>query len=190
MKSLFRLSSRGSSSQEDDSLNGSDPLAPPCISQLFTDAALYENLLVREGCWGKGCRRADSSGVDGFANLVGRDLDPSEQATIVADRLTKLTVTGDHWTSEELTAEPDSYASDETLIDTDSQTSKSSQSSTDSKNWTPAPKELIHLFAEEFGALAAEGEEEELIFEADVGLFLDVVLLVRNLIASLATFVD
>src|ERR1700733_12325806 len=99
-------------STDEDSLDSS-PNGDTSISTIYRDAAAYKELLVREGCIfrkkrGSNVERHES--VDGFDQLVGRDLSPCEQA--IAARLAKISVTGDHWTGEELTAEPGSYVDD------------------------------------------------------------------------------
>jgi len=84
---------------------------------------------------------------------------------------------GSHST-EELSGEPDSYLDD--TPDSQTVSSVSSQTSDEGKPWKPTSKELIQLLVEEFGALATEDEPEEIIFETDAGLFLDVAIVVCN----------
>jgi len=171
MSSSSNMSRSSTSTSDDDSLNNTEG-NPRSIFHIFNDAAQYGKLLARADS-------EDSGSVNGFAKLVGRDLTPSEQA--IASRVTKLSVAGNTWTTEELSGEPDSYL-DDTPPDTDSQTvsSVSSQTSDEGKPWKPTSKELIQLLVEEFGALATEDEPEEIIFETDAGLFLDVAIVVCN----------
>jgi len=160
-------SSTSTSTSDDDSLNNTEG-NPRSIFHIFNDAAQYGKLLARDS--------EDSDSVNGFAKLVGRDLTPSEQA--IASRVTKLSVAGNTWTTEELSGEPDSYLDD--TPDSQTVSSVSSQTSDEGKPWKPTSKELIQLLVEEFGALATEDEPEEIIFETDAGLFLDVAIVVCN----------
>ena len=111
----------------------------------------------------------------GSTNLLVTISPPvSEPSPLAWPRYLSLAITG---TSGELTAEPGSFVDDVPVSDASDSLSVGSQS-TDSKYWKPAPKELIQLFVEEFGELAPEGEEEEVILEADAALFVDVAIVV------------
>lgn len=179
-----------SSSGDDDSLN-SDP-DQPVISKLFTDAALYNKFLDEQGCTEFWSTQGGDSSIPGFADLVAAGLSSPEKA--ITGRLAKLSVKGDSWVSSETTSEPESY-------DTDSETDESSgqktlqdevqelerleptpvlprSSTLDGEKWKLEPDEIVNLLVEEFGPLAAEGEQENLIIEADGAFFhQDVVIL-------------
>jgi sterol 3beta-glucosyltransferase len=126
--------------------------------------------------------------------LIARGLNCPEKA--ITGRLAKLAVTGDSWTSGELTSEPDSYDADsDSEESTDLNTPQDEEvkepakvestpvlprsSTLDGEKWKLAPDEIVNLLVEEFGPLAADGEEEKAIIEADGGFFhQDVAILV------------
>jgi sterol 3beta-glucosyltransferase len=179
----FKFTRNSQSSRDsDDSLADSVDSNPPSISRIFADAALYDDVLVQQGCTQSKLSEGDLHVASGFAKLVGRDLTPSEKA--IAGRLTKLSVTGDHWAADELTEEPESYADSETSSDPEPHTASSTASSLSSdgyyKAWKPEPEELIQLFVDEFGALAVGDEKEEVVFETDAALFMDVIVVVSD----------
>lgn len=176
--------SSGASSGDDDSLNN-DP-DQPVISKLFSDAALYDKCLAEHGLYAQGAANC----ISGFVDLIGGDLTSPEKA--VTNRLAKLSVTGDSWTSTELTSDPESYDTDSDSESTGLKSPDSVQveptpvlprsSTLDGERWKLEPEEIVNLLVEEFGALTAEGEEEKAIIEADGALFhQDVLILVREL---------
>lgn len=184
---------QSSGSGDDDSLN-SDP-DQPVISKLFSDAGLYDKFLAEHGNEGLDSAQAGANGIAGFADLIASGLNTPEKA--IAGRLAKLSVTGDSWTSGELTSEPESYDTDSDTEDSlvlktppDEASAEESvegeptplprSSTLDGEKWRRCSTETIKLLIEEFGPLAQEAEEQEkLIVEADGAFFhQDVAILV------------
>lgn len=144
---------------------------PPTISSLYGDAAEFEKVLVHSGCIDSRC--PDKNGSNGFADLVGQDLNKSEQAA--AGRLTRLSATQLSWTSSDDTDTSEESEGEELFADgpvihrvkTD-----------DDDPWKLEPAEIIDLLVEEFGPLAADGEEEKLVLEIDGCLIYDALIIV------------
>jgi len=152
--------------------------------------------LAEHGNEGLDSTQEGANGIAGFADLIASGLNTPEKA--ITGRLAKLSVTGDSWTSGELTSEPESYDTDsdteESLVfktppdevgaeeSVKSEPTPLPRSSTlDGEKWRRCSTETIKLLIEEFGPLAQEGgeEEEKLIVEADGAFFhQDVVILV------------
>jgi sterol 3beta-glucosyltransferase len=174
--------SRQSSSADGTFTNGS-----PALPRLFSDASLYKTFLNEHGSDRSGNSKDKNEVVKGFTELVAVDLDADSPEKAIAGRLAKLAVTEDSW----LDAEPESSGSDSDVTEESSQddskneegrplTSSASRSSTvDGEALKLAPDEIVNLLIQEFGPLAAEGEEEKLILEADSAWIHDVVILVR-----------
>jgi sterol 3beta-glucosyltransferase len=184
---------QSSGSGDDDSLN-SDP-DQPVISKLFSDAGLYDKFLTEHGNEGLDSAQEGANGIAGFADLIASGLNTPEKA--ITGRLAKLSVTGDSWTSGELTSEPESYDTDSDTEDSlvlktppDEASAEESvegeptplprSSTLDGEKWRRCSTETIKLLIEEFGPLAQEAEEQEkLIVEADGAFFhQDVAILV------------
>lgn len=179
---------------DDDSL--SDSLNdmhwhPPSISQIYTDAAQYDKVLVQGGCTRRSSTDSEAGSSDlqpgGVTNLIGRDLERPTQDN-VHDQLAKLSVTGDTFISSELNEEPESYDDSESIspsedqsFDLDLEVTPEGTSTPDSESWRLSPVEVVDLLVQEFGPLTDEtdpDDREELIVETDAGLFQDVVILV------------
>lgn len=172
-----------------------DPTKGSALSGLFFDACLYDKFLAECGSKPR-CskffrsRSNASEVVQGFADLVAGDLDSPEKA--IAGRFAKLSVAGESLSDAVPSPELDSYDASSDSSDSSAQdevkkvpevkppvTPDASGSLTaDDKDWQLAPDEVVNLLVQEFGPLAADGEEEKLIIEADGALFQDVIILV------------
>jgi sterol 3beta-glucosyltransferase len=159
------------------------------LSGLF-DASLYDKFLVECGskprCPFFSSRSKGSAVVEGFADLVAGDLDSPEKA--IAGRFAKLSVAGESLSDESISPEVESIDTGSDSSDSshpeavkkkeDPVTPDASDSQTaDSDTWELAPDEVVNLIVQEFGPLAADGEEEKLIIESDGALLQDVVIL-------------
>lgn len=161
------------------------PPNTPLITQLYTEAAEFEKVLVRSGCIKSRCK--SGCGSNGFADLVGQFLSKREQAA--ANRVVQLSAGADSWfPDEQARYDGDDEGEDRSFSD----------SSDDKKEFGPPiihrasdekssesllkmePSEIVDLLVEEFGALATEGEEEKLILETDGSLVHDVAIVVRS----------
>jgi sterol 3beta-glucosyltransferase len=137
-------------------------------------------VLSNTGCILSRC--SEPNGVNGFHDLVEKDLDVSEQA--IVGRLTKLRVAGDTWIAGDLTAEPESYDAADQVSPVDDLEPKAPilhrvVVTSEEESWKLGPDEIVHLLVQEFGPLAEEGEEEKLILETDGCLIHDVVIVVH-----------
>jgi hypothetical protein len=163
------------------------------ISQMFSDAALYEKILsacpetLNSGL----CFNADDQTLPlclgGFNQLIGRDLGDVERA--VTDQLAKLSV--NNWAP----STDDPFGGD--ISEEERGEATSSDDSEDKKEAPPSepqtlqeeeeppgepkltPEEVVDLLEQEFGALAPPGEEK-LLLETDAAFFNDVVILVSR----------
>jgi sterol 3beta-glucosyltransferase len=174
-----------SSSTDDEFTDGSSGLP-----RLFSDASLYERFLNDGGSverLGHLKDHSENEVVKGFTDLVAVDLESDSKAKAITDRFAKIAVTGDSWPGP--FAEPESYEPDVdmdkySLDDGEKEGSRPLTPPNISRSSTldrEAPKltsdEIIDLLVQEFGPLAAEGEEEKLIIEADAAWIHDVVIL-------------
>lgn len=184
-KFVRKKTRRTNSSGSFDELDG---IEAPSISQIFTDAALYRQVInhPEETTF---CHASDTQAIQDFAELVGRDLSSPEKA--LAGRFAQLSVESEDvpWLPDDdkLTEEPEPVseesssqgtASDTAADNSDKDDSSSSEVETDD-SVALSPQEIVSLLREEFGDLAPEGEEK-LLFEADAALVLDVILVVRS----------
>jgi sterol 3beta-glucosyltransferase len=173
-------SSSGKSHQSDKS-----PTPPqdddPGLARLFSDAASFDRILnpspeVVE----KTEDKALQDNLNGFTQLVGRDLDDHER--VASEQLAQLTVS--NWA-------PGGSANLAPDVGVDESEESTSEGEPDAilPGVTPAagesdledkltPNDVLELLQNEFGALAPAGEEK-LLLEADATLFQDVVILVR-----------
>ncbi|RDB18077.1 Sterol 3-beta-glucosyltransferase [Hypsizygus marmoreus] len=168
-----RRLSRASSLSDDVEKLIHDP-DPPTISSLYSEAAEFEKMLAVSGCIDIRCSEKD--GANGFADLIARDLNSSEQA--LADSVARLSATQDSWSrisdesetseevSEEVSEEPYPALATTPIIHR--------VEIEEDDSWKLEPDEVIALLIEEFGPLAAEDDEEKLILEADGCLIHDV----------------
>lgn len=137
-------------------------------------------------------RESHKDGVNGFADLIGKDLTAEERA--LASHAAKLRVTGavPSWTpshSGTIVEEPEAYDEE---FERDSSLDLSDDSSSivceipapvlnrtgtlNSDPWRLEPEEVVRLLINEFGPLAPGGEEEKLLLETDGGLIHDVAI--------------
>lgn len=166
--------------------------ANPGLSQMFTDAALYERVLTAGPESIKNCLLSEATDeealpmcIGSFNELIGRDL--ADEERIVTGRLAKLSV--HNWD-----ASGDDPFGIDGLSEEDQGEAGSPDRSEDEKPSQPLssfppvqeeqpeePKltseEVVDLLEQEFGALAAPGEEK-LLLETDAAFFKDVVILV------------
>jgi sterol 3beta-glucosyltransferase len=181
--------SRSSTLDEDP---GSDP---PSITQIYTDAARYEKVLVSNGWMRKSSTDSSSSEdcVTCFTDRFGKDLTAvaPEQGEL-HEAIAKLSVAGDTLTPSDSSSDSDTYTGSPESDDADfdpedlekrleEATSKQQRrsSTTDGESWRIPAAEVVDLLIQEFGSLTFEGDQEKLILEADTALFQDVVILVH-----------
>lgn len=160
------------------------PPNTPLITQLYTEAAEFEKVLVRSGCIKSRCK--SGCGSNGFADLVGQFLSKKEQA--VANRVVQLSANTDTWfPDEQVRYDGDDEGDERSFSDSSEDNNKgisspiihraSGHKSSESL-LKLEPSEIIDLLVEEFGPLSQEGEEEKLILETDGALVHDVAIVV------------
>ena len=166
-----------SSDSDDSSQLG--PQGTP-FSQLYTEAAEFEKVLLHSGCINPDgvCPK----GTTGFADLVGHDLSKCERALL--DRDAQLHAVETPWflpdsdddsqTSSEHEPTPEGFSlSDIKLPDIHR------VQSVDNKCLTYLePKDIVNILINEFGPVAAPGDEEKLLLEADGCLIHDIAVVV------------
>ncbi|KAI0304370.1 hypothetical protein B0F90DRAFT_1948660 [Multifurca ochricompacta] len=159
------------------------------LSQMFSDAALYDQVLsacpqaLKDGLSLGANDKSLQDCIGGFNQLVGRDLGDAERA--ISGRLAKLSV--NNWGSladnslapesqleEETEDVSSSDAGDAERLSTPDTLSPSQEEPSDEPKLTP--EEIVGLLEQEFGALAPPGEEK-LLLETDAAFFKDVVIL-------------
>ncbi|KAF9468587.1 glycosyltransferase family 1 protein [Collybia nuda] len=155
------------------------PTEPPTMSQIYCDAAAFEKVLAGSGCINS--RGSDKNGANGFADLVGRDLNSSEKA--VAGRIARLCVTQYSWTPDDPTAEIDTHEEPKSPDHQSWELEKPLESpvihrvqADNDDTWKLNPRQIIDLLVQEFGPLTSEGEEERLVLETDGCLIHDVII--------------
>ncbi|KAI0051096.1 glycosyltransferase family 1 protein [Auriscalpium vulgare] len=173
-----------------DSLDPTSPVVQePGISRIFTDAALFEQVIstcpevLKQG-FVPGDDQALQDSFKSFADLVGRDLGGDELA--ISGRLAQLSV--NNWASDSAGLVPEHLDDSDDSADTFSVTSPDDsetegdppllvrQDSIIPSVSNLEPEEIVDLLEQEFGALAPAGEEK-LLLETDATLFQDVVIL-------------
>lgn len=162
------------------------------ISSLYNEAGKFEKVLLANGCISP---RDTPNGTSGFDDLVARDLTNSERA--YANHDARILAASDSWIS--LADLDENLFSD---IDTNSEeiasvtTASTSQSFDSSERPKPTihrastidsqsleslePEDIVNILIEEFGTIAAPGEEEKLILETDGALLHDVAIVVSG----------
>ncbi|KAJ7505356.1 glycosyltransferase family 1 protein [Mycena galericulata] len=164
------------------------------FDHLTSSARAFEQVLADANCI-EG-RVTCKDGLNGFEDLVVKDLTPAEQA--VAARAAKLRATGSapSWTPSptgSIAEEPESYADSEEpdespdVSETSSETSEAPETvceiptpvlhrkgTLDTDAWKLQPAEIVRLLIDEFGPLAPDDEEEKLLLETDGGLMKDI----------------
>jgi len=173
-------SSSGKSHQSDKS-----PTPPqdedPGLARLFSDAASFDRILnARPDVVETSEDKALHDSLNGFSQLVGRDLDDHER--VASEQLAQLTVS--NWAP----GGPANLAPDVGLDESEESASEGEQDANLPSGVTPAagesdlgdkltPDDVLDLLQNEFGALAPAGEEK-LLLEVDATIFQDVVILV------------
>jgi sterol 3beta-glucosyltransferase len=146
------------------------PSDPPTLSSLFTDAAKFHKVLASSHCIDES-PGSDSEGSNGFAALVGRDLDSSEQAA--AANVARLRATRYSWGSTELSSESESYDQNNILAESEEQGKLLERQSVTTAETEEGdfdklePAQIIDILIKEFGPLASDDEKEGLILELD-----------------------
>lgn len=188
------LSSRRSPSQSSASSQSSSN--SHLISSLYNEAGKFEKVLLSTGCISP---RDSPNGTNGFDDLVGRDLTKSERA--YANHDARILAASNSWVSladldESLFSDIDNNSEEIASITTTSTT----QSSDSSARPKPAihrastidsqslesmePEDIVNILIDEFGTIAAPGEEEKLILETDGALLHDVAIVVSGSVKS------
>jgi len=188
-------SSSSSDATHEDTATHPSQFHDPGLARLFSDAASFGQILttshpdlVGDSSVAEDSRVAQNS-LNGFSQLVARDLDDNERA--VSEKLARLTVS--NWSaarSAALSAGVDFDGSDESASDEEHEHEhEHDKASPGGGGAAQAPEvpeledkltheEILDLLQQEFGALAPPGEEK-LLLESDATLFQDVVILVR-----------
>ena len=164
-------------STDSDDSSQSEPQGTP-FSQLYTEAAEFEKVLLHSGCINP--LGVCPKGTTGFADLVGHDLSKCERALL--DRDAQLHAVEAPWflpedddsqTSEHEPTPEGFSLSDITLPDIHR------VPSVDNKCLTYLePKDIVNILINEFGPVAAPGDEERLLLEADGCLIHDIAVVV------------
>ncbi|KAJ7175819.1 glycosyltransferase family 1 protein [Mycena filopes] len=165
--------SRSDTSSDEDSLN-SDPL--PSADNFYSEAAAFEQVLATNGCLDRETRQ---DGTNGYAELVAKDLSPEEQG--IACRAARLRATGSFpsWTpspTSTIVEEPESYLDDEEDASLDGSDDSSLCDIPPPDAWKLEPEEIVRLLVNEFGPLAIDGEQEQLLLETDGGMVKEVTI--------------
>lgn len=168
-----------------------DLTQPSTISCLFKDATLYKKAIDElSSPRSKLNSLAEEETTNGFAELVGQDLDQPEKD--VASQFAQISVKD--WTPQDddsnsarpLTEEPESFAEQYSSSESSEWTAAFSTdpgTTTTEKDEETEPyvslssDQVIQLLTQEFGELAPDGEER-LVLEADGAVIQDVVVLV------------
>ncbi|KAH9480450.1 Sterol 3-beta-glucosyltransferase [Psilocybe cubensis] len=159
------------------------------ISSLYNEAGKFEKILLSSGCISP---RDSPNGTSGFDDLVMRDLTKSERA--YANHDARILAAGNSWVSladldESLFSDIDSNSAEIASVTTASTTQSSSDgserpkpaihraSTIDSQSLeSMEPEDIVNILIDEFGVIAAPGEEEKLILETDGALLHDVAI--------------
>ncbi|KAJ7069825.1 glycosyltransferase family 1 protein [Mycena amicta] len=162
-------------SSDDDSVNGADPVASK--DHFYTEAVEFERILANNGLI--------EGDANGFEVLVANHLTAEELS--VASQAARLSATGQtpSWTpsphSSILEEEPESYLDDASLETestfTDVEPVLNRTATLDTDEWKLDPETIVTMLIDEFGALAPEDEEEQLILETDGGLLKEVAII-------------
>jgi sterol 3beta-glucosyltransferase len=182
-----RSSSPSSDTPHDDQPPQSAQFSDPGLARLFSDADLYGRILtsrpeLREDELVLEDSPSAHDSLNGFSQLIARDLDGNERAT--SEKFAQLTVS--NWSSglaNTLAPEVGPDESDESASDDEHDATSPAIGTEEAvePNFDDQPKlnpdEILRLLQQEFGTLAPPGEEK-LLVETDATLFQDVVILV------------
>ena len=163
---------------ESDDSSQLEPQGTP-FSQLYTEAANFEKMLLHSGCINPSgvCPK----GTTGFADLVGCDLSKCERA--ILDRDAQLHAVEAPWFLPESDSDDDSHEHQPTpegfTLSHITQPDIHRASSVDNQCLTYLePKDIVNILIREFGPVAAPGDEEKLLLEADGCLIHDIAVVV------------
>jgi sterol 3beta-glucosyltransferase len=163
---------------ESDDSSQLEPQGTP-FSQLYTEAANFEKMLLHSGCINPAgvCPK----GTTGFANLVGCDLSKCERALL--DRDAQLHAVEAPWFLPDSDSDDDSQEHQPTpegfTLSHITQPDIHRASSVDNQCLTYLePKDIVNILIREFGPVAAPGDEEKLLLEADGCLIHDIAVVV------------
>ncbi|KAF8809557.1 glycosyltransferase family 1 protein [Phlegmacium glaucopus] len=134
------------------------------FSQLYNEAAEFEKVLLHSGCINP--YGVCPKGTTGFADLVGRDLNKCERALL--DRDAQLYAVEKAWSYSE--PNPEGFNSSNIV-----QPDIHRASSVDNECLTYLkPQDIVNIMIQEFGPVAAPGDEERLLLETDGALIHDI----------------
>jgi sterol 3beta-glucosyltransferase len=179
--------SSSSSDTPNDKSTNPPQFQDPGLARLFSDAASFGKILTSvtsrpdlvEGGSVAGDSRSANNTLNGFSQLVARDLNDSELA--VSEKLAQLSVS--NWDSAgSTTLTPDVDLGSEDSASDDEHDRPLPGGATQAAGEPDfedrlTPDEILDLLQQEFGALAPPGEEK-LLVETDASLVHDVVILV------------
>jgi sterol 3beta-glucosyltransferase len=180
-------SSSSSEAHQVDKETNPPPAHDPGLTRLFSDADSYDQILNTRTDVAESSAedsRAAHESLDGFSQLVGRDLDDQERAA--SETLAQLSVS--NWAPGECT----DLAPDVGVYESEEGPSEGEHDKIEPSGITQAavepkfedrlkPDEILDLLQQDFGALAPPGEEK-LLLETDATLFQEVVVLVCQFI--------
>ena len=173
--------SDASGQPESDDSSQLEPQGTP-FSQLYTEAANFEKVLLHSGCINPDgvCPK----GTTGFADLVGCDLSKCERALL--DRDAQLHAVEKPWFLPESDSDDDSHDHQATpegfSLSQITQPDIRRAPSMDNQCLTYLePKDIVNILVREFGPVAAPGDEEKLLLEADGCLIHDIAVMVSLL---------
>ena len=162
-------------SESDDS-SLLEPQGTP-FSHLYNEAGEFEKVLLHSGCINPD--GVCPQGTTGFADLVGRDLGKYERALL--DRDAQLYAVHESWTPtdniEDNKSNLESFdLSNIALPDIHRAPSVDNECLTYLE-----PQDMVNIMIREFGPVAAPGDEERLLLEADGCLIRDIAVVVSLL---------
>lgn len=167
------------SSESDDSSSLETQGTP--FSQLYSEAAEFEKVLLHSKCINP--EGVCPKGTTGFADLVGRDLSKCERAILDRDAQLYAVETprflpddDGHAEEKEGPVREDFSLSNITFPDIHRASSVDNQCLT-----YLAPQDIVKILIKEFGPVAAPGDEEKLLLEADGCLIHDIAVVVSLL---------
>lgn len=180
-------SSSSSDIPQDDQTTNPPQFHDPGLARLFSDAASFDRILTSRPSLIEEEPTAGGSGatqeaLNGFSQLIARDLNESELA--VSEKLAQLAVSNWAAGSTSLAPDVDLDESEDSASDDEQVRARGPRGTTQAQAAGEpdfedklTPDEILDLLQQEFGALAPLGEEK-LLLETDAGLFQDVVILV------------
>jgi hypothetical protein len=169
---------------EADKETNAPPAPDPTLTQLFSDAASYNQILNTHTDVAANDAGDSQAAHGGFSRLIGRDLEDHER--VASETLAQLSVS--NWAPGESTdLAPDVGIDEPEVVPSEGEPDKVESSGATLPAVEPQfeaklkPDEILDLLQQDFGALAPPGEEK-LLLETDATLFQEVVVLVCQLI--------